>query len=175
MSIAYNQSSIPGRHHLTFRVRDHAKGFPTREVEVLATENEIKRLVTDGYLVRERLLPMSEIERLRAALDQTVARDQHLETRGGRAFGGIFIRHLMDKHPAFLEFLKFAPTLSVARTVFGPYVQIRGFTGRVCYPDDPTRKPSGISTSASSRTRSRPGLRARRRSTCCCTWTISTT
>mgnify|MGYP001551916483 CR=1 FL=1 len=44
---------------------------------------------------------------------------------------------MMDKHPAFLEFLTFQPTLSVARALFGPHVLHRGFTGRVCYPDDP--------------------------------------
>ncbi len=140
MSISFNEESVPGRHMIAYRVRDHAQGFPMREVEVLATPEEIETLAREGYLVRERLLPMDEVERLRAALDETVARDDRLETQGGRAFGGVFIRHLMDKHPAFLEFLKFPPTLSVARAVFGPYVQIRGFTGRVCYPDDPNQE-----------------------------------
>ncbi len=140
MGIRFNEASIPGRYSMTYRVRDHAQSFPTRDVEVLATREEIDTLTSQGYLVRERLLPMEEIERLRAALDETVARDDRLETMGGQAFGGIFIRHLMDKHPAFLEFLKFPPTLSIARAVFGPYVQIRGFTGRVCYPDDPNQE-----------------------------------
>ncbi|MBV9868834.1 MAG: phytanoyl-CoA dioxygenase family protein [Abitibacteriaceae bacterium] len=140
MSVSYNESSIPGRHHITYRVRDHAKGFPVREVEVLATPAEIQNLAHDGYLVREALLPPSEIERLRTALDETVERDGHLERGGGRAFGGVFIRHLMDKHPAFLDFLKWEPTLSIARAMFGPYVQHRGFTGRVCYPDTPNQE-----------------------------------
>src|SRR3712207_1674266 len=107
MSIPFNEASIPGRYTMTYRVRDHAQGFPTREVEVLATREEIETLAREGYLVRERLLPMEQVERLRAALDETVARDDRLETQGGRAFGGVFIRHLMDKHPTFLEFLKF--------------------------------------------------------------------
>src|SRR3712207_2283844 len=98
---------------MTYRVRDHAQGFPTRNVEVLATREEIAALTNQGYLVRERLLPLEEIERLRAALDETVARDDRLETMVGKAFGGVFIRHLIDKHPAFLEFLKFPPTLSI--------------------------------------------------------------
>jgi ectoine hydroxylase-related dioxygenase (phytanoyl-CoA dioxygenase family) len=140
MSLIFNEASIPGRHSLTYRIRDAHKGFPVRNVDVLATPEEIQALVRDGYLVRERLLPMEEVARLRVALDETVARDEHLETQGGRAFGGIFIRHLMDKHPAFLEFLHFAPTLSVARAVFGPYVQMRGFTGRICYPDAPNQE-----------------------------------
>jgi hypothetical protein len=140
MTIRFDAASIPGSYTTSYRVRDHAQGFPTRDVEVLATPDEIATLARDGYLVRERLLPMAEIERLRSALDETVVRDERLETMGGRAFGGIFIRHLMDKHPAFLEFLKFQPTLSIARAMFGPYVQLRGFTGRVCYPDTPNQE-----------------------------------
>ena len=140
MSVRFDEESIPGRYTMTYRVRDHAQGFPTRDIEVLATREEIETLAHEGYLVRERLLPMEEIERLRAALDETVAHDDRIETQGGRAFGGIFIRHLMDKHAAFLEFLKFEPALSIARAMFGPYVQMRGFTGRVCYPDTPNQE-----------------------------------
>lgn len=137
MSIPYNEAAIPGRHTLTYRVRDYSQGFPTRTVEVLATAAEIQALVRDGYLVRERLVPMETVERLRAAFDEIAPRDSHPEKSDKRNFGGVFLRHMMDLHPAFLEFLKFPPTLSVARALFGPCVQLRGFTGRVCYPDDP--------------------------------------
>ena len=140
MSVPFDESAIPGRHTITYRIRDSHRGFPVRDVDVLATPEEIRALVRDGFLVRERLLPMAEVERLRAALDETMARDDRLETKGGKAFGGVFIRHLMDKHPAFLEMRDFPPTLSVARAVFGPSVQVRGFTGRVCYPDDPNQE-----------------------------------
>ena len=137
MSIPYNDCAIPGRHTIQYRVRDYDKGFPEREVEVLATPEEIQAFVKDGYLVRERLVPVEAVERLRAAFDEIAPHDSRPEKSGSRNFGGIFLRHMMDKHPAFLEFLKFPPTLSVARALFGPYVQMRGFTGRVCYPDDP--------------------------------------
>jgi hypothetical protein len=140
MAIAYNEASIPGRHEILYRTRDGHRGFPERTVDVLATREEVTRFVQDGYLVREQLLPMAEVERLRTALDETVGHDAHLERGGGKAFGGVFIRHLMDKHPAFLEFLHFQPTLSIARALFGPAVQWRGFTGRVCYPDDPNQE-----------------------------------
>ena len=106
----------------------------------MATREELDFLATEGYLVRERLLPPAEIERLRDALGEAVAQDKTLETGGGKSFGGIFIRHLMDKHPAFLDFLHFAPTLSVARALLGPSVQMRGFTGRICYPNDPNQE-----------------------------------
>jgi hypothetical protein len=137
MAIEFNETSIPGRHTIRYRTLDSHRGFPEREVEVLATEEEVVRFVEDGYLVRENLIPLSAVERLRMALDETVARDRHLEGNSGGTFGGVFIRHLMDKHPTFVELLKFAPTLSVARALFGPAVQWRGFTGRICYPDDP--------------------------------------
>ena len=137
MSIAYNESSIPGHTVIGYRTNDAHRGFPRRQVEALATPDELDQLATQGYLVRESLLPMAEVERLRAALDETVARDETLEKGGGKSFGGVFIRHLMDKHPAFLDFLKFPPTLSVARALLGPAVSVRGFTGRICYPDDP--------------------------------------
>lgn len=140
MSIEYLESAVPGTHCLTYRIRDGHRGFPVRKVEVLGTTAEVQQLVRDGYLVRERLLPQHEIERLRNALDETMAQDAHLEKGGGKAFGGVFIRHLMDKHPAFLDFLKFPPTLSLARALFGPSVQLRGFTARVCYPDTPNQE-----------------------------------
>lgn len=139
-SVPFNEAAIPGRHTLTYRVRDAERGNPVREVNVLATPGEIETLARDGYLVRENLIPLDHVERLRAALDETVARDDRLEKGGGKNFGGVFIRHLMDKHAAFLDFLHFAPTLSVARALFGPAVQMRGFTGRVCYPDAPNQE-----------------------------------
>jgi phytanoyl-CoA dioxygenase PhyH len=140
MSVPFNEASIPGRHTIRYRVRDDHKGNPVREVEVLATPEEIRTFARDGYLVRERLVPLEHVERLRAAFDETLARDDRLETKGGKRFGGVFMRHMMDKHPAFLDFLRFPPTLSVARALFGPSVQIRGFTGRVCYPDAPEQE-----------------------------------
>jgi hypothetical protein len=132
----YNEAAIPGRHTIRYRVRDSHKKYPVREVEVLATPEEIEAFVRDGYLVRERLVPMAQVERLRAALDEVVAREDLPEKGGGRHFGGFFLRHMSDKHPAFLEMLNFPPAVSVARALFGPYVQMRGFTGRVCRPGD---------------------------------------
>lgn len=135
--IQFNELSIPGRHFIDYRVRDAHKGFPTRRVEVLATPEEIQTFVRDGYLVRESLLPQGEIERLRAALDECVEKDQHIVRGGKQSFGGIFLRHLSDKHLAFLEMVDFPPVLSIARALFGPWVQMRGFTARVCFPNDP--------------------------------------
>jgi hypothetical protein len=74
MTLPFNEASIPGKHTISYRVRDSHKNYPMREVEVLATPEEIQVLVRDGYLVRERLIPMEQVERLRAALDECVAR-----------------------------------------------------------------------------------------------------
>ena len=46
MSFPYNEESIPGRHTLTYRVRDSHKNFPVRNVDVLATQDEIETLFT---------------------------------------------------------------------------------------------------------------------------------
>jgi hypothetical protein len=136
-TMTYNEDAIPGRHDIVYRIRDSHRGYPVRPVEVLATPEEIQAFVRDGYLVREQLLLMETVERLREALAEVTARDGRIENSGGRAFGGIFLRHLMDKHPAFLAFLRFPPTLSVARALFGPAVQVRGMTARICFSDDP--------------------------------------
>jgi hypothetical protein len=133
----YDEAAIPGRHTIQYRIRDGHKGFPVRTEEVLATPEEIQTLVRDGYLVRERLVPMERVELLRAALDEITPKDDRPETKGGRSFGGIFLRHLADRHPAFLEYVNFPPAVSVARALFGTSVQLRGFTARVCFPDDP--------------------------------------
>ena len=147
MSIRFNEASIPGRHTLSYRVRDHAQGFPTREVEVLATPEEIETLTRDGYLVRERLLPMDEIERLRAALDETVARDDRLETMGGRAFGGIFIRHLMDKHPAFWNSSSFRRRCRWGGRFSARTCKCAALRRACATPTHPTRRRNGTSTS----------------------------
>ncbi|HEV2473243.1 MAG TPA: phytanoyl-CoA dioxygenase family protein [Chthonomonadales bacterium] len=116
-------------------MRDAHRENATRTVEVLASRQEIEQFVREGYLVRTRLIPGHEIDRLRSALEEVAAADDQPEIGGGRAFGGIFLRHLMDKHPVFLELLNFAPAVSVARAVFGPAVQSRGLTGRICPRD----------------------------------------
>lgn len=138
--IPFNADAIPSTHTISYRVRDSHKGCPSRPVEVLATPEEIQAFVRDGYLVRRNLIDAPTIQKLRDALAEVIEHDGHIERGGGKAFGGIFLRHLMDKHPAFLGFLNFAPTLSVARAVFGPQVQHRGFTARVCYPDAPEQQ-----------------------------------
>ena len=127
-----------GRHELTYRVRNHDLEDPVRRVEVHATPEEIRFLAEQGYLVREKLLAAELLGRLREALDEVAAKERGEQNVGySPRFGGLFLRHLMDKHPAFLELLHFPPLLSIARAVFGPYVQVRGLSARISYPDQP--------------------------------------
>jgi hypothetical protein len=139
MAITFNDSSVPGRHKVTYRILDAMRSFPVREVEVLATPQEIESYVRDGYLIRERLLPESELRRLRAAFDEVYERDPEL-SHGGATFAGTFARHLADKHPAFLDLIDFAPFVSVARALLGPSVQSRGVTGRLCRAGQPSQE-----------------------------------
>ncbi len=140
MSISYNDNAIPGSHTINYRILNGHKGNPQRVVNVLATPDEIDQYTNDGYLVRPNLLPQYEIVRLRNAMEESLAIEKELEHGGGRSFGGTFIRHLMDKHPAFLEFINFQPALSVARAVMGPSLTMRGMTGRVCRADEPNQE-----------------------------------
>src|SRR5690349_11759412 len=116
-------------HNLTYRLLNHDLKDPVRTVEVHATPEEIKSFAEAGYLVRERLFQRKLLEHLRAALDDVAAAESSATASMGegmstsRRFGGLFLRHLMDKHSAFLDLLKFQPLLSVARALLGPQVQ----------------------------------------------------
>src|SRR5579859_2919615 len=127
-------------HRLTFRIRNHDLKDPVRTVDVLATPEEIRQIVEKGYLVREKMFTGEGLERLRRALDEVEAKEKDIHAMGegmnrSRNYGGLFLRHLMDKHPVFLELLKFQPILSVARALIGPQVQVRGMTARISYPN----------------------------------------
>lgn len=131
---------------LTYRLLNHDLKDPIRPVEVHATPEEINSFAEAGYLIRERLFQGELLERLRAALDE-VAATESSSTMGmgegmstSRRFGGLFLRHLMDKHSAFLDLLKFPPLLSVARALLGPQVQVRGLSARITYPEQPQQE-----------------------------------
>ena len=52
----FNTESIPGRHTISYRTRDSHRGDPTREIEVLATPEEIQDFMRDGFLVRHDII-----------------------------------------------------------------------------------------------------------------------
>lgn len=125
---------------LHYRILSQYLATKERDIEVHATPEEIDQLAKQGYLIRERLLQGEALERLRGALDEVEAQERPGKSVTGKGFGGLFLRHLPDKHPTFLEMVKFQPTLSVARAVLGPMVQIRGFSARISYPGEPSQE-----------------------------------
>jgi ectoine hydroxylase-related dioxygenase (phytanoyl-CoA dioxygenase family) len=138
----HREPPAPDRHVVPYRIRNHDLRDPARPVEVLAAPEEIRRLAADGYLVRPDTLTPAQIARLRTALDRVAAAELGSTASLSTAsrFGGLFLRHLADKDEAFLELLKFQPVLSVVRAVLGPQVQLRGFSARISYPNEPNQE-----------------------------------
>lgn len=128
-----------GHHTRTYRIRSNRVHLdPPRVVDVHATPEQVQHLEEEGYIIRERLVQGELLERLRQAADDVEAEQIARGNKPGvgNGFGGLFVRDLIDRHPTFLEeFLKFAPTLSVARAVLGPQVQIHASVLRVAYPE----------------------------------------
>ena len=136
------ETPATARHTIDYRIRNHDLKDPSRPVEVLASPEEIRQLAEQGFLAREGMLAPDHVARLRAALDEVAERELAGPARVSRSqrFGGLFLRHLMDKHQAFLDMLKFPPVLSVIRAVLGPQVALRGFSARISYPDEPNQE-----------------------------------
>jgi ectoine hydroxylase-related dioxygenase (phytanoyl-CoA dioxygenase family) len=114
-----------------------------RNVDVCASTDEIDHFAKQGFLVRERLFGGEQLDAMRNAMDELEQGELKrpgntgIETMGN--FGGLFIRHLMDKHVVYRDLLKFQPLLSIARAMLGPMVQIRGFSARIAYPEYPNQ------------------------------------
>ncbi len=104
-------------------------------MNVQATEDELSQLVEEGYVVRKGLVSPSDLAALRAAADEIEAEElpkHQVDVNAG--FGGLFVRNLIDRHKTFRDFcLGFEPTLSVARAVLGPQVQIHASVLRIAY------------------------------------------
>lgn len=116
------------------------KGFPDRdwEIDVHASSDELKEFEQSGYLIREGLFTGQALERLRNAIDGLEKREYTVPpdpSTSKRSWDHV-PRHLMDKDEAFLDLLKFEPTLSVARAMMGPLVRLRGLSARISYPNN---------------------------------------
>jgi len=128
-------------YELRYKIRNQNWENPYRDVTVHASREEIAHFGAQGYLVRERLFSPEQTQRLKAALDEVAEREVGaVGISTGRSFGGLFLRHLMDKHPAFLELFDFPPLLSIARAMLGPQVQVLPMTGRIAFPDQPNQE-----------------------------------
>ena len=131
--------------HYTLNYHINSQYLPInqRTVDVHATPQEILHFASNGYLICELLFTGETLNKMCAALDDLECEELakpglgSINTMGG--FGGLFIRHLMDKHEDFRDMLKFQPLLSVARAMLGPMVQIRGFSARIAYPEHPNQ------------------------------------
>lgn len=107
------------------------------DIDVHATPEELRVFDRNGYLIREKVFEGEFLENLRNALDRLEARE--IEKRdhavANKESWGFFPRHLMDKDEAFLDLLRFEPTLSIAQAMMGPLVRVRGLSARISYPD----------------------------------------
>ncbi len=128
--------SDAARHTRSYRIRNNRVHIdPPRQVDVQASPEQVRVLEEEGYLVRERLIEGELLQQLRDAADEIEAEElAHRKAGEGGGFGGLFVRNLIDRHPTFLQLLHFAPTLSVARAVLGPQVQVHASVLRVAYP-----------------------------------------
>jgi ectoine hydroxylase-related dioxygenase (phytanoyl-CoA dioxygenase family) len=120
-------------YQISYRI--HHNHTPERIIEVQASPEQTEAFVKNGYLVFERFFSPAQTHRLRDALD-AVAADEGHSARSGKDWGGIYLRHLMEKHEAFLEMFRLEPFLSLARATLGPQVQVLPMTGRIALPDD---------------------------------------
>ncbi len=145
MTVPTTTNAVPPTHTRTYRIRSNqVHTAPPRVVNVEASPEEVRHLEEEGYLVRERLVQGELLETLRHAADEIEAEalaKQPASQVEHVGFGGLFVRHLIDKHPVFLEnLLRFTPCLSVARAVLGPQVQLHASVLRVSYPDRPNQQ-----------------------------------
>ena len=123
---------------ISYRVLNERPNDPPRVVDVHATHAELDHLLNEGYVVRERAIPPDLLARLRAAADEVEAIERpKAKTVSAHNFGGLFVRDLIDRHPTFRdELVRYQPTLSVARAVLGPMVQVHATVLRVSYPHE---------------------------------------
>ncbi len=125
-------------HTLTYHY--HHSGIGSRTIEVYATPDELRDLQEQGFLIRERLFDAEQVARMRAALDEVAEQERQNGNAGSVSsrFGGLFIRHLYDKHPVFLDLLNYPPLVSVARAMLGAMVQAR-LSARITVPGEPNQ------------------------------------
>lgn len=129
------------RHVVRYRLLDAKRGFPKRRITVHASPIEIRQLIEDGFLVRRSLFSRSHVKRFRSALSDVLNAEReegHSATDG--CFGSPYLRHLIDKHEAFIELFRLRSTLSIARAVLGPQLKFEEVTARVT--DLSTHSPS---------------------------------
>lgn len=117
------------KHLLRYKVLDPRRDYPRYEIPVDATEEELRHLVEQGFLVREGFFTPQQLEDMRVALARIAEAEQ--DYGDGGCFGGQYLRFLMDKDPVFLNLFRFQPTLSIAQAVLGPQIQFDQVDARI--------------------------------------------
>jgi hypothetical protein len=119
-------------HVIEYRILDSKRGLPKRKITVDATPGEIQHLVKKGFLIRPGLLSPPGVRRLRRALSEVLT-DEKRRGRGSldTCFGSSYVRHLLDKHPAFFSLFRLRSSVSIARAALGPQVKFDEITARV--------------------------------------------
>ncbi|HXM58085.1 MAG TPA: phytanoyl-CoA dioxygenase family protein [Candidatus Dormibacteraeota bacterium] len=123
---------------IRYRINDSKKGFPVRPVHVEASRQDLDRIVESGFLLTSDWFPRDLLDRMAAAIDRLTTDEQDHPSGEHIPGNGFYLRHLMDKDPAFLELLHFQPTLSIARALLGPQVWM-DVEARVAYAGEPDR------------------------------------
>ncbi|MGV3618875.1 MAG: phytanoyl-CoA dioxygenase family protein [Fimbriimonas sp.] len=116
-----------------FHIVEHYR--PDRRVEAAVTEADLANFAEQGYLLMPGAIEAAQLSELRDATERVA--DQERQAGG---FGGIFLRHLMDKDEAFLRLLDHPKFLPLARLMLGPMVRALPVTARIAIPGEPDQK-----------------------------------
>jgi ectoine hydroxylase-related dioxygenase (phytanoyl-CoA dioxygenase family) len=126
---------------IRYRINDNKKGFPERDVPVLATPAQLDALTREGYVIVPGFVDDDLIGRMRAALDRIAAEEMARPDGEWVEGAGFYVRHLLDKDEVFLELVRREPALSLARAALGPQVWY-GAEGRIAFENQPERRIS---------------------------------
>ena len=95
-----------------------------RQVEVIATQDEISHLVNNGYLLLNDIFDNESLKNLNSALSRVCAAEvDHPKTEHLHGVGH-YIRYLLDKDEAFHSMLTMERPMSISRAVLGPQIYI---------------------------------------------------
>ena len=145
-------------HRITFELHDSMIQDRRRDVEVLASPDDINGLVRDGFHHRPALLTSARVDELRAAVDAVSVQeaiDQARMDAGERealiaehasdeffdppphnfSATGHMARRFLSKRPDLVWLVEQPVPLSIARAVLGPMVQVGGFQSRSIPPN----------------------------------------
>jgi len=128
---------------LEYQINNNGLEGTLRVVDACATDEELKSFEAEGFLLRPAFFQGADLEALRAGVEAVAGAELRRRATvpcGSKRFGGLFVRQLMDLHPAFHLFLDCAPLIGVARAMLGPQVWIRDTVARVTQPGDPNQE-----------------------------------